>query len=185
MKKFVNGIMNQLLENNQQLSTLRTVTKKDFEKTEELKQQMAQCVRLLTTALEERREALEFAYMKDQENSLLKAQLSEERRKNIKLMKVVLEAKGKKTQAEPSFDRDKVQSIITALGKLARDPVLRYSRPIQTMASSLRRAPRSQRIEDYAELKSTLQHQLILLKLPESKELDAFLTQVKNLLALI
>lgn len=186
MKKLVNSITAELLENNQQLSTLRKATKQDFDKTEKLKSQMAECVRLLTTALEERREALDFAYAKDQENSDLKAQLSEERRKNIKLMKAMMETRGQPLPPmKQKFDVDRVEALIMSLGKQTKEPALRYNRTIQSMATALRRAPRSHRVEDYAELKSTLQRQLVLLNLPDSKQLTAFLNELDTLLDLI
>lgn len=187
MKVLVDKITVQLLENNQQLNNLRKVTKKDMDKTDELKQQLAQCARLLSTALEERRDALEFAYVKDQENISLRALLSEERRKNIKLMKVVLASKGESIEDQPTFDRDKVLASLDRLNLLSNDISARYanSKPILAITDALLQAPRTRRKTDYAELKALIQHQLILLKLPDSPELSRFLQHLKSFLDLI
>lgn len=187
MKVLVDKITVQLLENNQQLNNLRKATKKDMDKTDELKQQLAQCARLLSTALEERRDALEFAYVKDQENISLRALLSEERRKNIKLMKVVLASKGESIQDQPTFDRDKVLASLDRLNLLSNDISARYanSKHILAITDALLQAPRTRRKSDYAEVKSVIQHQLILLKLPDSPELSRFLQYLKSFLDLI
>lgn len=201
MKILVNKISKQLLENNHQLNNLRKAAKKDLDKSDELKQQLAQCARLLTTALEERKEALKFAYSKDQECLILKAQLSEERRKNIKLMRVVLDGKGnsqgqskEKVESESLddswVDHEKVLTAIQNLVRLSRDIRNRYgsnNKPILVITESLASTPKSSGLKkDYVDLKRTLQNQLtFLMKLPDSSQLTTFIQQVKKLISLL
>lgn len=96
-------IANQLLENNKNLAHLKQNT--SLQKQEfllqniELREQVAECAQLLKTALEERQNAVDYAYEKDQECLALKTQLAEERRKNIRLMEVVMQTQNPATGA--------------------------------------------------------------------------------------
>lgn len=91
-------ITDQLLENNKNLAHLKqnsSTQKQEFLlQNIELREQVAECARLLKEALEERQNAVDYAYEKDQECLALKAQLAQERRKNIRLMEVVMQTQG-------------------------------------------------------------------------------------------
>jgi hypothetical protein len=88
-------IADQLLENNKNLAHLKQNT--SLQKQEfllqniELREQVAECAQLLKIALEERQNAVDYAYEKDQECLALKTQLAEERRKNIRLMELAMQ----------------------------------------------------------------------------------------------
>lgn len=94
-------ITDQLLENNKNLAHLKqnsSTQKQEFLlQNIELREQVAECARLLKEALEERQNAVDYAYEKDQECITLKAQLAQERRKNIRLMEVVMQTQGTST----------------------------------------------------------------------------------------
>lgn len=260
MQKVIKTITDQLTANNQQLDTLRASTIKDSERAQELKSQVLQLARLLSTALEERRDAIEYAFVKDQEALDLRTQLSRERRKNIKLMDMLLELQRRdsttshrNTASRPDskddaadttittnflppkqqpdiydfnyymrnknkdknsmerkplndlfdslpmsrdlnkrpvpqeFDREKVQTYLNMLRRQAYEIQLRYgdSRPLTSIMDALDNAPNSRYRSAYLTLANILQHQLILLRLPDTTQVTTFIQTIESLLSMI